>query len=145
MKNKHNLKTVRLSTRDSALVDRFLESNIAIENFSSLARIAILDLIAKRGSIPLKPIVEEDHDVKPSFIWEYDLSDNGVREILTQPLEKRKWLVAKILKHARFDEVWKYLSPRDIERDLPSLRLPQKTKDHWAYAIKRWKEASWKS
>lgn len=142
MKNKGYLKTVRLSRKESDLVDSFLSQNQAIENFSTLARIAILDLISKKGSIPLRPIIEETPFRKPSFLWDYDISEGEIQEILSGPLEKRKWLVAKILEHANFEEVWKYLTPRSIERDLFALRLKRKTREHWEYAIKRWKRVS---
>lgn len=142
MKSKGNLKTVRLANKEMGSVGKFLETNPAIGNFSSLARIAILDFIAKHGSIPLRPIVEEKYVEKPSFIWDYDMSEGEIREILSGPIEKRKWLVARILEHAKFNEVWKYLTPRDIERDLPTLRLSQKTREHWEYALKRWRQIS---
>lgn len=139
MKNKKNIKTVRLSARETELTDRFLASNPAIEGFSALARIAILDLIAKRGSIPLKPIVEETKAKRPSFLWDYDLGEGQIREILAGPLEKRKWLVGRILERATLDEALTYLTPRDIERDLPHVRIPATTREHWEFALKRWR------
>ena len=142
MRSKESLKTIRMSEKESGLVERFLDANPAIENFSVLARIAILDLISRRGSIPLRPIVRDEAAVKPSFLWDYDLSEGEIREMLSGSLEKRKWLVARILERARLDEVWSYLTPAMIERDLPHLRLPKKTRDHWAYALRRWREAS---
>jgi len=142
MKYKRDLKTVRLAERETRLISRFLQENPAIENFSALARLAILDFISKSGSIPLRPIVEEEPKARPSFLWDYDLTFGQIREILAGPLEKRKWLVARILEHAGFNEVFRYLTPREIERDLPHIRLPQKLKDHWEYAIRRWRRAA---
>lgn len=144
MKNKHNLKTVRLSAKESNLVVQFLAENPAIESFSALARIAILDFIVKRGSIPLRPIVEEEKASRgrPSFIWDYDLTEGQVREILSGPVRQRFWLVARILEHARFDEVWRFLTCREIERDIPGLRMDRKVKEHWKYALRRWKRAA---
>lgn len=141
-KGKEILKTVRLSTREDAWTRKFIAGNPAIENFSALARIAILDLISKGGAIQLKPIVVEGEGAKkrPSFLWDYDLTEGQIREILNGSLAKRRWLVAKILEHAKFNEVWKYLTPKDIERDLPSLRMNLKTKNHWEYAVKRWRK-----
>lgn len=144
MKNKNHLKTVRLSPKESDLVDKFLSENSAIESFSALARIAILDLIAKRGSIALRPIVEEEQGPRsrPSFLWDYDLTEGQIREILNGPARQRLWLVARILEHARFEEVWRYLTPRETERDLPLLRMDEKLKDHWALALNRWRRAA---
>ena len=142
MNNKRELKTVRLAERESKIIGQFLEQNPAIENFSALARIAILDFVSKRGSIQLRPIVEDREEKRPSFIWDYDLTGSQIREILSGSQEKRRWLVGRILEHARFDEIFKYLTLREIEHDLPHLRLPKKLKDHWEYAIKRWKRAA---
>lgn len=142
MKGKEILKTVRLSIREDGWARKFIADNPVIENFSALARIAILDLVSRGGTIQLKPIVEEGKGAKkrPSFLWDYDLSEGQIREILNGPLTKRRWLVAKILEHAKFNEVWKYLTPKDIDRDLPSLRMNPKVKSHWEYAVKRWRK-----
>lgn len=142
MKGKEILRTVRLSPKEDGWVRKFISNNPAIENFSVLARIAILDLVSRGGTIQLKPIVEEGKGAKkrPSFLWDYDLTEGQIREILNGPLAKRRWLVAKILEHAKFDEVWKYLSLKDIERDLPSLRMNLRTKNHWEYAVNRWRK-----
>lgn len=142
MSYKRDLRTLRLTPQEGELFDRYLEQNPAIESFSALARIALFDFIAKRGSIPLHPIVEETGGERPSFLWDYDLSDGEIREALEGPAAKRRWLVARILEHARFEDVWRYLTPRQVERDLPYLRLPKKIKDHWEYALARWRRAS---
>ena len=142
MKSKGSLKTIRIAGEEMVFVERFLEDNPAIESFSTLARIAILDFISKRGSIPLRPIVREEPGPRPSFLWDYDLTEGEIREILSGPLDQRKWLVARILEKATLEEVWRYLTPATIEHDLPHLRLPKKVKEHWSYALRRWKEAS---
>ena len=142
MKSRASLKTIRMSEDEANLAERFLGENPAIENFSALARIAILDFISKRGQIPLRPIVCEEPAARPSFLWDYDLSEGELREILSGSLEKRRWLVARILEEARLDEVWRYLTPAMVERDLPHLRLDPKTRAHWEYVLARWREAS---
>lgn len=139
MKNKGELKTVRFSRLEQGFLDEYLSENPAIGSFSALARIAILDFISKSGSIPLRPIVREAPRERPSFLWDYDLSEGQMREIFGGPLKQRLWLVARILEHAKLDEVFKYLTLREIERDLPVLRLPLKIKGHWEYALSRWR------
>lgn len=139
---RESLKTIRLSKELAGFVDQFLQKNPAIENFSALVRIAVLDLISRGGSIPLRPIVREEAQERPSFLWDYDLTEGQIREIIAGPLEKRRWLVARILERAQLKEVWRYLTLDQIERDLPHLRLPAKTKEHWAHAIKIWKGAA---
>ena len=82
---------------------------------------------------------EGEKEKPPSFIWEYDLSHGEILEILRGPQKQRLWLVAKILEHGKWEEIWKYLTLRQIKMDLPYLRLPDKTKRHWQYALSRWR------
>jgi len=119
-----------------------LKKNIIFEGFSGLARAAILDFISKHGDISISPILKETAAPRPSFLWDYDLTEGQIREILSGPLDRRKWLVARILEHARFDEIWRYLTLSQIERDLAHLRLPAKVREHWEFAIRRWKKAA---
>ena len=130
---------MRLSEQETALIDGYLAQNPVIEGFSQLVRIALLDFVSRAGVITLKPVVVGEAPKKPYFLWDYDVSEGQVHEMLHGPARNRLWLMARILEHARFDEVWHYLTPREIERDLPSLRLPPKVKGHWEYALKRWK------
>lgn len=139
MSGKNALKVIRLDKEESAKIDRFLELNTVFQNFSALARVALLDFITRKGSIELRPIVNRSEaELKKGFLWDYDLSDAEIREILSGPQKNRLWLVARILEHAKFEEVWDYLSIDDIRRDLPKLRMRPKLKKHWEYAIKRW-------
>lgn len=139
---KASVVTIRLSAKENRYIVDFLKENPFFEGFSSLARVALLDFMARKGSIKLKPVVSEDRPPKqkPSFLWDYDLSEGEIREILSSPFERRKWLVAKILEHAIFEEVWKYLTLEQIEKDLPRLRIPEKIKGHWQYAIEVWRK-----
>lgn len=139
---KTNTATIRLSVRESGYIAEFLKKNPFFDGFSTLARVALLDFMSKRGAVEIRPVVSESRtsQQKPSFLWDYDLSEGEILEILSSPLDKRKWLVAKILEHATFDEVWRYLTLGQIEKDLPHLRIPVKVKEHWAYAIKIWRK-----
>ena len=139
MENKGELRTLRMAKTEINLIDRYLKLNPAIENFSQLARIAILDFISRSGEISLRPIVSGSESKRPPFLWDYDLTEAQVHEVLKSASKMRLWLTARILEHGRFDEVWKYLTPREIEHDLPKLRLPSKIKKHWEYALKHWR------
>lgn len=134
--------TLRLSIEESSLVEKFIKKNAFFDGFSTLARVAILDFMSKRGTIEIKPVAtnKPKPQTKPSFLWDYDMSEGEIRETLASSLNKRKWLVARILEHAKFEEVWDYLSLDQIERDLPHLRIPAKCKEHWGYAIKIWRD-----
>lgn len=61
---------------------------------------------------------------RPYFIWDYDISENRIREILLSGNEtERLWLVGRILSHARYEDVWKYLKVKDIVDLFPKLRM----------------------
>lgn len=75
-----------------------------------------------------------------SFLWDYDLSQEDVRRILREgtPTE-RGWLIGRILEHAPWEEIWRYLTPEQIERDFEHLRFRSpRERELWAYALKRW-------
>lgn len=140
--SKNNLKTVRFKSEESKSIDLFLNNNPLFESFSSLARLAVMELIQRSGSISWQNIVlHSKQDERPSFLWDYNLSNYQIKKILSHPsCEKKKWLVAKILENAKLEEVMKYLTLEDIKKYLPKLRLKQKTKDKWEYAINIWTE-----
>jgi len=77
---------------------------------------------------------------KPRFLWDYDLDEAQVREILAQealsPL--KRWLIERILSECRFDEVCQYLDLNTIRQSFAQLRLPSEIKARWEYALKRW-------
>lgn len=76
---------------------------------------------------------------KPYFIWDYDLDERRIRAILRGNNEVEKlWLTAKILTHARFEDIWKYLKAEDIVKLFPKLRLPPKIKQNWQYTLNVW-------
>lgn len=133
MKLKNNLKTLRLTTDEGAAIQRYLGQHPYIKSFSTLVRAAVWDYI--------KRAPDELPANRSSFLWDYDLSPGQITEILKGPQKNRLWLVAKILEHARWKDIWKYLTPQQIERDLPLLRLPAKTIAHWDYALRRWRRS----
>jgi hypothetical protein len=77
---------------------------------------------------------------KPRFLWDYDLSETQVREILAQkefsPL--KQWLIERILTEGRFEEICAYLDLTTIQQSFDQLRLPPHIKARWEYALKRW-------
>lgn len=76
---------------------------------------------------------------RPYFIWDYDLSENQVRAILRGDNETEKlWLIGRIMTHAKFQDIFEYISIKEIVNLFPKLRLPQKIKQHWEYALNIW-------
>ncbi len=75
-----------------------------------------------------------------SFLWDYDLSEEDVRRILREgtPTE-RGWLIGRILEYAPWEEIWQYLTPQQIARDLEHVRFRSpRDRELWTYALKRW-------
>lgn len=76
---------------------------------------------------------------KPYFLWDYDLTDKQVHHILQGSNEVEKlWLTARIMTHAKFEDIWKYLSLKDIIKVFSKLRLTPKAKQDWQRAFNIW-------
>ncbi len=75
----------------------------------------------------------------PYFLWDYDLSEEQVKSILHGQNETEKlWLIGRILTHAEFKDVWKYLRIEDILKVFTKLRLPARVKKSWEHAFAVW-------
>lgn len=75
----------------------------------------------------------------PYFLWDYDLDDEQINAILHGENEVEKaWLVGRILTHAKFEDIWKYLTLDDIIEIFPKLHLPQKVKENWERSLSVW-------
>ena len=140
VKAKDQLRTIRFTPREAGLVNSYLRQNPLFESFSSLARVATLNFIREKMQVHLNPIVAEKTKKPPWFLWDYDISETQMREILGRPgfSEKKCWLLSRILTQARFEEVFTSLDIDLIKKALPHLRLPEKKKQWWEYAIQRW-------
>ena len=77
--------------------------------------------------------------MKPYFLWDYDLSENQIHKILHGNNEVEKlWLITRIITHAKFEDIWQYLTLEDIVRVFAKLRLPLKSKQNWQRALNVW-------
>ena len=135
-----SLKIIRFTRKEETLIGQFLSANPGFGSVSSLGRVAILDFICNRYSLKIHPVVSGRGSAsRPSFLWEYDLSREQVHELLRHaPFEKKKWLLARILEEAPFQEVLDYLDLETIASALPHLRLDPKKKAHWEKALSVW-------
>ena len=98
MKSKNNLKTVRFTREEEASIGRYLTGHPYIKSFTTLVRAALWDY--------LQHAPDDIPKTRPSFLWDYDLSFGQIMEILKGPQRNRLWLVAKILEHAKWKEIW---------------------------------------
>jgi hypothetical protein len=86
--------------------------------------------------------VAKDPVERPYFFWDYDLTEADVRRIVREGTpQEQAWVVARILEYAKWDDIWRFLTPDDIRRNLDRLRfrLPQ-DRQLWEYALTRWAE-----
>jgi len=76
---------------------------------------------------------------KPYFLWDYNLDKNQIQTILNGPNETdRLWLTARILSHARFEDVWQYFNLKEILSLFPRLQLKPQIKENWIKAFNAW-------
>ena len=105
-----------------------------------------MEFIRTRRALPLCPSTGGAGNVRPWFLWDYDLSEAQVREILAHAsFEDRKWLLARMLERLGPNEIVGYIPLQEIEKALPHLRLGEKLKRHWKEAVELWKKPASKS
>lgn len=82
-------------------------------------------------------------DAVPYFNWDAPVTNAEVRLVLAEGTEQDKiFWIAKIMREARYDDVWKYISlRRDILPRWPLIE-PQlgRWKDKWRFLIESWRE-----
>ncbi len=75
----------------------------------------------------------------PYFIWDLELTDKQIHAILNGSNEvEKKWLIGRILSHARYNDIFKYLTVTDIVHYLPKLSLRPFVKQAWQRALNVW-------
>ncbi|MCX8008530.1 MAG: hypothetical protein N3A54_02380 [Patescibacteria group bacterium] len=75
----------------------------------------------------------------PYFIWDYDISEEELRQYIAgDDKEKRRWAISRILSHAKYEDVWNYLTIDDIVREFSYLRLQPFITNSWKYALSVW-------
>jgi hypothetical protein len=80
-------------------------------------------------------------DLRPYFLWDEDTSVAELREVLSGPDEAdRLRLLGKMLREARDTDVWQFVTPAEVSRDLPALtRHLGRRRPFWEYVIGRWR------
>ncbi len=78
---------------------------------------------------------------RPYFIWDYDLSEADLQQILRGEDEQAKiWVVSRLLESARYEDIWSYISLRELQAIFPKLQLKPQVRAVWEYAMKVWGE-----
>jgi hypothetical protein len=82
-----------------------------------------------------------DDAARPYFLWDEDLSVAQVREILARgPEEEKVRLLAKILREARDDEVWRLTTVREV-RSRWAVLAPHlgRRRAFWEFLLDAWR------
>ena len=84
--------------------------------------------------------MSHDSADRPDFLWDEPLSRDDLKKLLHgENQEERLYYAAKILREARFEEVWDYLSPAFLASHWEKLgrRLGRK-KGFWEFFYTTW-------
>jgi len=131
--------TIRFNRKEMKELERYLRRNPCFDSLSSLGRVATMEFVRTKTALPLHCSPAQAKGNRPWFLWDYDLSEAQLHEILMHaPFEQRKWLLGRMLERLGPNEIVKYLSLEEIRQALPRLRLSEKVKRHWQEAIAIW-------
>lgn len=76
---------------------------------------------------------------RPYFIWDYDLTEAEIHEILRGDDEDQKaWLIARLLESARYEDIWHYISLAELRSIFPKLQLKPQVRAVWEFALSVW-------
>lgn len=74
-------------------------------------------------------------------MWDYDLTEKDVRRILNGRNETEKiWLMSRILESAKYEDIWKYLSCRQVREWFNRLKLKKPIREAWQLALNTWEQ-----
>jgi hypothetical protein len=77
---------------------------------------------------------------RPDFLWDEPLTRDDLRKIMASGNEEeRLYYAAKILREARFEEVWDYFSPAYLATHWEKLRFKLgRKKRFWEFLYTTW-------
>ena len=131
--------TIRFGRKEMAELERYLQRNAYFDSLSSLGRVATMEFVHTRTALALEPNRGAAGGKRPWFLWDYDLTEAQVQELLTHaPFEQRKWLLGRMLERLGPEEIVRYVSLEALQQALPHLRLDEKVKRHWEEAMAVW-------
>lgn len=91
---------------------------------------------------PTPPELMVDDQRRPYFLWDSDMTLEEFREGLrSSNPEARAYLIGKLMRQAKPDDVFTFVSPREIRESWPLLvRYLGKTRDFWAWLFETWEK-----
>lgn len=88
-----------------------------------------------------RSLLDVSHDeIVPYFMWDYRYTVGQIKKILAEGSESQRiWLMAKIMRDARYADVWKFISLQDFikyrEQIMPGLG---RLRGFWQFLYSRW-------
>lgn len=81
-----------------------------------------------------------DSQGRPYFLWDCDMTLDELRDGLRDPDPAvRAYLVGKLMRQAKPDDVFTFVSPREIRELWPLLtRYLGKTREFWTWLFEAW-------
>jgi hypothetical protein len=82
-----------------------------------------------------------DQQGRPYFLWDCDMTLERFKELLADPdPELRAYLIGKLMRQAKPDDVFTFVSAREIEQHWPLLeRYLGRTREFWTWVFETWK------
>jgi len=80
-------------------------------------------------------------DIVPYFMWDYRYTVGQIKEMLAADDEdQRIWLMAKIMRDARYSDVWKFISLKDFLKYRERLMNGHlgREKGFWQFMYSQW-------
>ena len=82
-------------------------------------------------------------DIVPYFMWDYQYTVGQIKQMLAHGTEsERLWLIAKIMRDARYSDVWKFISLQDFLKYRERLMRGRlgREKGFWEFMYSKWIE-----
>ena len=81
-------------------------------------------------------------DRRPYFLWDEDVTIDELRAALSgADRGERLRLLGKMLREARDIDVWQFISPQEVAREMPALgRRLGRRRAFWEWLIQGWRE-----
>lgn len=72
-------------------------------------------------------------------MWDYDLTESQVHELLKTGTDwDRRWMLARILESATYEDVWTYTNLAEVKLMFPRLQLKKPIQKAWELALNVW-------
>lgn len=91
---------------------------------------------------PTAPDQLTDAQGRPYFLWDVDMTLDRFRSKLRDPDPRvRAYLVGKLMRQAKPDDVFTFVTVREIRELWPELeRYLGRSRRFWSWLLKRWEE-----